>query len=339
MEYYEAICILEENESLNFLNYYNIKSDSKYMSKQKKDIALIVIQKNGVLFEHFPEWSIEKKFDYHDWRKKNNYPEIINFISNNHRENYTMESSQLKKIDIDDLLKFFSQKIAKINKNFLLNIDFEYCINDEFKCVELPYSKKSIVLLGRKKKYFSVEEAIYFFHEIGHAIYNSFKYYNNFYVPIELDEFFAHLFEFYFYYTYYSKINVSNELLIYKKILNKKLTNNIIYTDFACQVCQNKFSEEEKQNLLDTIALKNGIDIDLIEKTSWKEIPEIFSYPFYSASYIFIEYFIVSFISRNNMEIDFSKFENNIFSTMYNLSKNWKNINWTEELNKLFSID
>lgn len=36
MEYYEAICILEENESLNFLNYYNIKSDSKYMSKQKK---------------------------------------------------------------------------------------------------------------------------------------------------------------------------------------------------------------------------------------------------------------------------------------------------------------
>ncbi|HGF7643577.1 TPA: hypothetical protein QFM58_002689, partial [Enterococcus faecium] len=102
---------------------------------------------------------------------------------------------------------------------------------------------------------------------------------------------------------------------------------------------QNKFSEEEKQNLLDTIALKNGIDIDLIEKNSWKEIPEIFSYPFYSASYIFIEYFIVSFISRNNMEIDFSKFENNILSTMYNLSKNWKNINWTEELNKLFSID
>ena len=56
----------------------------------------------------------------------------------------------------------------------------------------------------------------------------------------------------------------------------------------------------------------------------------------------FIFYTIIwtlSFISRNNMEIDFSKFENNILSTMYNLSKNWKNINWTEELNKLFSID
>ncbi|EME3574739.1 TPA: hypothetical protein QFC14_002416 [Enterococcus faecium] len=336
MEYYEAICILEENENLNFLNLYNIKINSKYISQLKKEIALLIVQKKGMPFEHFPEWSLEKKVDYHHWRKKNNYPKINDFFSNTYGEFSTIESNQLKKTDANSLLKFFSQKILKINTNLLLNIDFKYCTNDEFKCVELPYSKKSIVLLGRRKEYFSVEETIYFFHEVGHAIYNSFKYCNKFYVPIELDEVFAHLFEFYFYYTYfYSKIDMDNDLLLYKKILNKKLTNNIIYADFVCKICQTRYNEEEKQNLLNTIALKNGIAFDLTRKTSWKDIPEIFNYPFYSASYIFIEYFIASFIS-NNIKVDFSKFENNIASTLYNLSKNWEHINWTEELSKLF---
>lgn len=40
MEYYEAICILEENENLNFLNLYNIKINSKYISQLKKETII-----------------------------------------------------------------------------------------------------------------------------------------------------------------------------------------------------------------------------------------------------------------------------------------------------------
>lgn len=166
-------------------------------------------------------------------------------------------------------------------------------------CVELPFSRSSVILLSNVDT--SIENFIYATHEIGHALFNYIKYDKRVVVPIEMDEIAAHLLELFIAILIFKE---DNFLEYYKMDLKKRLVNNIIYTKFQMELYKKSHrvkSNKEKEILLKKLA--KSYDISNIDEQSWTQIPNLLDFPFYSGAYVFPQAISLAILKKNKVNV------------------------------------
>ncbi|HGH0847699.1 TPA: hypothetical protein ACJHIE_002472, partial [Staphylococcus pseudintermedius] len=202
--------IIDELENIKFLSGFNVPITNAKLNFTKQYIEQLedkIHRLNETQIKdlianypkHLPEISKFEKlkstsFDYITWRKKTRkspisfkyYPvvQIYPSASSIIKTSLKIDLFTAKILDFLELSGFDSREL----KNNIINVD----IND-FYCLEFPVSKESLIIAGKQNSDFLT--LIYFTHEIGHYLFNKYKFKYDLNTNIETDEYFAHFFE------------------------------------------------------------------------------------------------------------------------------------------------
>ena len=279
---------LEDNIIVNYINDYPIHLPSEDIDK----VPLLVLPMSEKLlnaeYNNLISQFCNPKFDYNNWRENNGYKKInFNMIkSTNNIKNLNTDNKSNRDIFgyIDDIIKVFKNKkilpvaITNSIENLYSDIFFTNDVNSH--CVELPLSKRSIILHGKYDNDFL--SLIYLIHEVGHYIFNLTKYYHNKIVSLESDEYWAHQIESILIYHIFSK----EHFHLYKDILVNMSNENLLFTEFQQLI----YNYPEYYN---SIRLKDKLFSSLLKKydknlsSTWKVEEQFFSSPFNSGLYVY----------------------------------------------------
>lgn len=297
LEYYENIVYRMEEEIINsyLLNYPIHLPDIEHIFINTDDTPNSINRKyNKILKEN-------EGFDYFHWRKMQGL-EKINFqqinISDNLHHVVGLKNKDIyyyiNKITEVLLSNNISQPLMNAINNLQKRIHF--IPGSDCCCVELPLSKKSYILLGEDNNINLL--IIYLIHEIGHYIFNEFKFKSETVVNIETDEYWAHLIEI----ALVNEIFIDTDIIFYKKILEGILNENLLFTEFQHKLFlnpQNYYNLNSKNNLFKMLTKKYNINNNY--DTSWMEDSNIFSNPFYTGSYVHPQLNAVNNIMKTNI--------------------------------------
>lgn len=281
MNYEKFIKTIDEIESVKFFLRYSNRNIHPIFNQLYLNSLLETLEKleentlNSYLYkypEHLPAVNHlsdnkHQHFDYLYWRKKTNKVDL-NF--NYYPIFEDIKSSFEKTVDINlyfnMVIEFIARELPIIDindlKNSLIFTDLNYSY-----CLDFPLSKKSIILIGSENDSFL--NIIYMTHEIGHYIFNHFKYLNNVLVLLEIDEFYAHYFEIWI----LKSLLKSEEYHYYLHILSNILNENMLFTYFQYKVYKDphNFNKNyKKDNLFKNLKKFYNKKIDKNIKVEWK---------------------------------------------------------------------
>jgi hypothetical protein len=260
---------LEQNINIDFLGLYK-KSSEKFLNdlkKAEKTLIELKIEDLKIIEENVPinlpnidndidlnnreeilnskinkMLDLNHKFNYYLWRTRNDLNTIN--LNANYRMNKVKKIPRISDKVIEKLFKIYST-VSKDNiifkKNNLIRIN-EFV----FKCVSLPLSKKSYIILGKDTEY--KLDYFYTVHEICHYIINQYKFEYELILTIEDEEYWVHLLE-----AGMIKLVLREEYYLqYLQYLKNLLIENKIETKFQSELFLNsdKYRLENEKKLL-----------------------------------------------------------------------------------------
>lgn len=291
--------------SLNFINELKLKGfidEYKFIIKKTKinyignleyigipfnlnDLGEIILEfQNKTKYELNKNFTKKikkiKKFDYDLWRKTNNLKEI-NINYNIKYNKFCDEKVGLSISQIIKKLKTYrgDKKIEKC----LLKFSKKYIIYTKKKlgyscCIDMPLYKKSYILFD--ENILLLEGLFHFLHEIGHLIYNNYKYIENEKLTVEEDERQAYLIQKDIIFKIFPEYK--QKFLEYLYSIYKAACVHYEFEKYLYEFKGYKFETRAKK--FGELLIKNGFYLQ--HKDEWIYNIDIWENPFYSACYI-----------------------------------------------------
>lgn len=253
-------------------------------------------------------------FSIMDWRLNQGFPDIAEYISEEYiiklKESYQLsisykqdkEPDYAKILSLLDYIEYWSSIEDKVSIRFIAK-PINTC------CVELPIQQKSVILCSKDDSY--QEHVLYLIHEIGHAIVNYYKHQRGWLFSIEVDEFFAHLFEFLIIRDLMGLLDLSQRQLFemtYSKYNLERLRNSIIYTKSLIDYLGSAECPKERIRAINDVLIENASLAGIEEKVKNKvlsrnTIGPVLNYLCYSATYIYPQHIIRNLEKHEKLNI------------------------------------